>query len=499
MSGNQGFVANLIRTGGFVRKELRSVLRQPRLIMSLVVGPFLILLIFGFGYTEETDPFRTLLVLESEDAGLATDIEELGAAFGSSIDLVGTITDQEAGFQQLENKEVDLLIIAPSNALETIEGGERAEFTVVHEQVDPIIRQSIGLLATLSVDEVNRQVLAAIVGEAQEGSVAVEDPASGLTASAGSLVEALESDDDLTARDVRAELQEQLSSLEGSTSDALLGRVAETLGIAAGGLIAEVLLDLDSTDPDNANALESARLVETRLIEFESQLALAQEMDPQLLVSPFDVSVKTLNAFPSEPAVFYSPGVLMLLVQHLAVTFAALSLVRERQLGVTEVFRVSPLSITEYLTGKYAAFVLIVGTVALALTGLMLAFGVPFGGAGWLYSATVMLVLLASLGLGFVISAASQTDSQAIQYAMLVLLVTIFFSGFIIPLDRLLAPVQAVSFLLPATFGITAVHDILFRGSAPDPEILVGLAGYVVVMSVLAWFFARSDVMSAAD
>lgn len=499
MSIKQGFVANLIRTGGFVRKELRSVVRQPRLILSLVVGPFLILLLFGFGYTEQTDPFRTLLVLESDDAGLATDIEELGDAFGSSIDLVGTTTDSEEAVDRLERKEVDLLIVAPTDALQTIEGGERAEFSVIHEEVDPIIRQSIGLLATLSVDEVNRQVLAAIVGEAQEGSVAVEAPASGLTATAGSLVEALESDDDQSARAIRAELQEQLTSLEGSTSDALLGRVAETLGIAAGGIIGEVLLDLDSTDPDSADALESARSVETRLIEFESQLEQAQQMDPQLLVSPFDVSVKTLREFPGEPAVFYSPGVLMLLVQHLAVTFAALSLVRERQLGTTEVFRVSPLSISEFLTGKYIAFVLIVGTVSLALSGLMLAFGVPIGGAGWLYPSTVMLVLLASLGLGFVISAASQTDSQAIQYAMLVLLLSIFFTGFIIPLDRLLPPVQVVSFLLPATFGITAVHDIVFRGAVPDPEILAGLGGYVVVMSVLAWFFARRDVMSAAE
>ena len=334
MAIKQGFVANLIRTAGFVRKELRSVLRQPRLILSLVVGPFLILLIFGFGYTEQTDPFRTLLVLESDDAGLATDIEGLGDAFGSSIDLVGTTTDQDAAFDRLERKEVDLLIIAPTNALETIESGEQAEFSVVHEEVDPIIRQGIGLLATLSVDEVNRQVLAAIVAEAQDRSVAVEAPATGLTATAGSLVEALESDDDQAARAARADLQEQLTLLEGSTSDALLGRVAETLGIAAGGLIREVLVDLESADPDNADALESARSVEARLIEFESQIEKAQEIEPQLLVSPFDVSVKTLNAFPSEPAVFYSPGVLMLLVQHLVFTVAPLAKIRVRERGM---------------------------------------------------------------------------------------------------------------------------------------------------------------------
>jgi hypothetical protein len=41
------------------------------------------------------------------------------------------------------------------------------------------------------------------------------------------------------------------------------------------------------------------------------------------------------------------------------------------------------------------------------------------------------------------------------------------------------------------------VHDLVFRVSVPDPEILAGLGGYAVVMSVLAWFFARRDVMSA--
>jgi len=438
-------------------------------------------------------------VLESDDAGLASDIEGLGDAFGSSIDLVGTTSDSDSAFERLERKEVDLLIIAPSNPLETIEGGEPAEFSVIHEQVDPIIQQSIGLLATLSVDEVNRQVLTALLGEAQEESDLVDEPLSELRVAAGRLVESLESGDDQGARAERAELEDQLSSLERGTSDALLGRVAQTLGVAAGGLVAETLLELESTDPDNSDALESARRVEIRLAELESQLEQAQKIDPELLVSPFDVTVKTLNAFPTEPAVFYSPGVLMLLVQHLAVTFAALSLVRERELGVDEVFRVSPLSTSEFLTGKYIAFVVIVGTVSLALTALMFAFGVSFGEAGWTYPATVMLVLLASLGLGFVISAASRTDSQAIQYAMLVLLVSIFFTGFIIPMDRLLPPVQIVSFLLPATYGITAVHEILFRGAVPEPEILAGLAGYVVLMSILAWFFARRDVMSASD
>jgi ABC-2 type transport system permease protein len=156
------------------------------------------------------------------------------------------------------------------------------------------------------------------------------------------------------------------------------------------------------------------------------------------------------------------------------------------------------LSISEFLTGKYIAFLVIVGVVAAALTSLMMLFGVSIGGAGWMYVATVSLVLLASLGLGFVISSLSRTDSQAIQYAMLALLVSIFFSGFIIPLDRLLPPVHIVSFLLPSTYGIVALHDIVFRSAPPEPLVMVGLAAYVLVISAFAWFFARKDVMATA-
>ena len=40
----------LIRTSSFLRKEVFEVLRQPRLLLTLIVGPFLILLIFGLGF-----------------------------------------------------------------------------------------------------------------------------------------------------------------------------------------------------------------------------------------------------------------------------------------------------------------------------------------------------------------------------------------------------------------------------------------------------------------
>lgn len=495
MSAGRGALSHVVRTIGFIRKELWSVLRQPRLILTLVVGPFLILLIFGFGYTEQIKPLRTVIAVESDEARLATDVDDLGDAFGSSIELVGTTTDADAAVGQLHRDEIDLLVIAPDDALSSLEKGEKADFTVIHTEVDPIIRRSIGLISTLSVDEINRQVLAEVVSQIQEGSTDVEPPVTGLSASAGALVVALEAGDADAAEAERANLTAALEAASAAqTSGVLYEGVAEALGITAGSLLGGVLLDLDGTDPSNEDALENARAIQSTLEEFETQLDQAQELEPQLLVSPFGVQVEALNDIPAEPAVFYAPGVVMLLIQHLAVTFAALSLVRERELGITEVFRVSPLSVTEAMTGKYVAFVLIVGSVTAALSALMWAFGVPIGVMPAMYIAVATLVMLASLGLGFVISGISHTDSQAIQYSMIVLLVSIFFSGFIIPLDRLLAPVQALSFLLPATFGITSLHDVVFRATQPPALVLGGLVVYVLVGAALAWWSARRDI-----
>ncbi len=105
-----------------------------------------------------------------------------------------------------------------------------------------------------------------------------------------------------------------------------------------------------------------------------------------------------------------------------------------------------------------------------------------------------MLLILASLGLGFVLSGISETDTQAVQYSMIALLLTIFFTGFVLPLEQLAAPVQVISYLIPATYGIQALHDVVFRGAVPGPLILGGLAAYAAAMATAAWFVVRRDV-----
>ena len=52
-----------IRLLSFFSKEVNELRRQPKLILSLLLGPFLILLLFGVGYQGERPKLRTALVV----------------------------------------------------------------------------------------------------------------------------------------------------------------------------------------------------------------------------------------------------------------------------------------------------------------------------------------------------------------------------------------------------------------------------------------------------
>jgi ABC-2 type transport system permease protein len=101
------------------------------------------------------------------------------------------------------------------------------------------------------------------------------------------------------------------------------------------------------------------------------------------------------------------------------------------------------------------------------------------------------------LGLGFALSGLARSDSQAVQFSMVVLLVSIFFTGFVLPLDQLTIPIRWVSLLVPGTYGIAGAQDVVFRGETASLLVIGGLAVYALVMGFLAWLALRRDVTPA--
>jgi ABC-2 type transport system permease protein len=194
---------------------------------------------------------------------------------------------------------------------------------------------------------------------------------------------------------------------------------------------------------------------------------------------------------------FFAPAAVILLLQHLAVTFAALAIVREERSGSMELLRISPLSSLETLLGKYLSYVLFGAVLAVVISAtVVLALKVPMLGNWVNYALVVLTLLFTALGIGFLLSLFAKTEMQAVQYAMFILLGSVFFSGFFLDLRYLWEPVQAISWMLPATYAIRMTQSLMLRGGQIDIRLYAALLGIGILLFVVTWFMLRRRLQS---
>jgi ABC-2 type transport system permease protein len=110
---------------------------------------------------------------------------------------------------------------------------------------------------------------------------------------------------------------------------------------------------------------------------------------------------------------------------------------------------------------------------------------------------TIALVLLASLGIGLLIAVISDSERQAVQLSLLLLLASVFFSGFVIAISEFTEPVRALAFLLPVTHGIRLMQDIMLRGGTTQNWEFAALLLIAVVTLAVSWFGLRRGMTRA--
>lgn len=485
----------MIRSGAFVRKEAVEVLRQPRLLLLLVLGPFVVLLLFGAGLRDVDPPPRTIFV-SPPDSELTTTVTDFAAARSDDLIVEGIVADQDEALDQLERGDIDLVIVFPDDVSETVRDDEQALITLYHRQIDPVESRAVELFMQSAVDEANRQLLAEVVADTQDDTEDLGVRVSSARSRASEVRQALERDDSPGLQ--ISSLQEELIGVAAAAGPAL------ALAGAAGGDADELeerldrltelgdALDSEAADAEDVEASEVAEL-EEELEEIETALAEFRSMSPEVVAAPFRGESVRIAADGVELGDFYAPAVAVVLLQHLLVTALGLSLVRERALGTTELYRVAPLRPGEIVLGKYLAHLLVAVLVAAALLTLMVTLlEVPMRGDPLSLVLAVLAVCLASAGLGFLVSLASGSDSQAVQYAMLVLLMTVFFSGFILSIDRFIPEVAWIAWLVPATYGIELLRDVMLRGASADPGLLGALAAIGLGLGLISWLWLRA-------
>ncbi|GGI08528.1 ABC transporter permease [Egicoccus halophilus] len=476
-----------LRIAAFARGETVSTMRQPRLLLLLILGPFLVLFLFGLGYDERVPRLDTVVVGGDDELTARVDAFLQDEQPGS-IEYQGASADREQALEDLRSGQVDLVIVLPPDAAASLRAGEHASIEVHHRSLDPVTSEQIAIASDVAVAQINDQVLEEVLAVARRRSGEVEDDLTRTRQQLAALREAVDDGDLVSARDRARQLAPRLEALSAAIEDDPFVGVSPLLGGPE---------DLPATLRSTAAMLDvfaetdgAARLDETEqtLAELEMVVATLQDVDPVVAARPFALDLRTQTPVPIALDTYFAPGVLALMLQHLGVTFAALALVRERRPGTLEVLRVAPATVGERLAGKTLAFLLLGALAAAGLTALIVAvFAVPLP-AHWLtFVALLALTVVASIGIGFLVAAVSRSDSQAVQIAMLLLLATIFFSGLFMPLERIGFPMRWISYALPATHGFLGAQDLMLLQQPTHPNLFVALG----ILAVLAFTAAR--------
>lgn len=383
-----------------IGKEITEVFRRPGAVLSLILGPFLILAVFGAGYQGYKKDLATIVVVDPASTlptDLATyqDLEVRGLAF------VDVLRDRAAAESRLRAGEVDLVIVAPTDALASVEAGQQAALQVIIDVPDPVAANYATFLADTMAAAVNREIYRQGAAEGQAYAISIG------------------------------------------------GR------------------DLADVPPD-------------------------------VIASPTRAVLTNLSPVAPSMVGYFGPAALALVLQHMAVTLIALSIVRERASGALDRFRSSPLRATELVIGKVVAFGLLGGAIAaLSVWLLVSVLGVPVLGGPADVALVVGLLLVSSLGLGLLISVISDSERQAVQLSLLTLLASMFFSGFILRTEEFQPLVQSATNLLPVTHGIALLQQTMLTGSISEPWQLLALGGIGAVVLALSWLLLRRELRPA--
>ena len=187
------------------------------------------------------------------------------------------------------------------------------------------------------------------------------------------------------------------------------------------------------------------------------------------------------------------PGMIgtLTLIQTLMLT--AMSVAREREQGTFDQLLVTPFRPSEIMAGKALPSILIGAAQA---TGVLLVaqlwFHIPFAGSFVTLYLGLLLFLLAAVGIGLAVSAASYTMQQAMLFSFLLIMPFSLLSGLTTPISNMPLVLQYFTFINPLQYAIDIARRVYLEGAVlaqlvPDLWPLAVIAA--VTLTAASWMF----------
>ncbi len=192
---------------------------------------------------------------------------------------------------------------------------------------------------------------------------------------------------------------------------------------------------------------------------------------------------------------FLVPGAMAIVMTMIGTLLTALVVAREWERGTTEALFATPITMLEFLISKLAPY-FVLGLISMSLCAIfaVTVFGLPFRGSPLTLLAIASAFLVPALGQGLFISAATRNQFVASQIALLsAFLPALLLSGFLFEISSMPAPIQWLTYAIPARYLIPPLSTVFLAGDLWDlilPDIFAML-GFGVLFFALAFRFTR--------
>jgi ABC-2 type transport system permease protein len=222
---------------------------------------------------------------------------------------------------------------------------------------------------------------------------------------------------------------------------------------------AQVLVLIDGSDSSVAaqalNVSAAVGIDQSLQQLLGNKVNLPVEVRPKLLFNPGSRSPN-----------FFLPGLTAVLLLFVTTFLTTFSIVREREQGTLEQLFVTPVRPMGLLLGKLLPY-LAIGFVELLmiLLSMRVVFRVPIAGSVLLLLLLAIPYLFVALTLGMLISTKAKSQAEAIQMALLTMLPSIFFSGYIFPRETMPTIFYVISCFIPATYFVNIARGVILRGA----------------------------------
>ncbi|OPY84974.1 MAG: Inner membrane transport permease YbhS [Smithella sp. PtaU1.Bin162] len=254
---------------------------------------------------------------------------------------------------------------------------------------------------------------------------------------------------------------------------------------------------IDGSDPNFAGIIRGYLTAFTEQYNSKLLFNFLNRQGQKQIKPPVDGRIRIWFNEELESRNFIIPGIIAIIIMIVGALLTSLIIAREYENGTMETIKSLPVRAGEFLLGKSLPyFVIGLADVLIAVLLGQLLFGIVMKGNFWLMIISSLLYLGVALSLGLLISTASKSQLIANQTAILATyLPSLLLSNFVFPVINMPVFLQAITYLVPATYFIEILKGIYLKNLGFDylwPSMLI-LALISLVITTINYILLKKE------